>query len=448
VTDASYDAGMLELSKTYHWRVDEVNAAGIPTIWEGDIWSFTTADYIVVDNFESYNGLDPDDPQSKRIFMMWKDGVGYGTQDNPPYYAGNQTGSTIGHADPPFVELEIIHGGKQSMPYFYDNSGLTGKANYSEAEVDISELGIGPDWTAHSLKTLSLYFRGTPGNTGQLYVKINGNEVPYDLDPADIARPAWQAWNIDLSTVAGGVQNVMSLIIGVKGSGAAGTLYIEDIRLYPLIGELITPIEPTTGLVAHYDFEGDTQDDSGSGNHGVRVGDARFADDPDRGTVLNLNGVDALVTVPHANELSFGPSDAYSVAAWAKVSNVSGWTGVVTKSRDATPWYGIWIDGSNWTFGHDGDNLAGSEAVEDIWTHVAITYDNGQKRIYLNGFLDVESIALMDASGSGDIAIGGALGVSEYFEGQIDEVSIFNRTLSDAEVLWLAGMTQPVHKPF
>jgi hypothetical protein len=54
----------------------------------------------------------------------------------------------------------------------------------------------------------------------------------------------------------------------------------------------------------------------------------------------------------------------------------------------------------------------------------------------------------MDGSGSGDLVMGGTLGVSEFFEGRIDDVSIFNRALSGAEVLWLADITEPIHKPF
>ena len=45
----------LEYGKTYYWKVNEVNDAATPTTWEGDVWSFTTVEYAVVDDFESYN---------------------------------------------------------------------------------------------------------------------------------------------------------------------------------------------------------------------------------------------------------------------------------------------------------------------------------------------------------------------------------------------------------
>jgi hypothetical protein len=54
VTDPSY-APSLDLATTYYWRVDEVNDAETPAIWQGDLWNFTTEESIVVDDFESYN---------------------------------------------------------------------------------------------------------------------------------------------------------------------------------------------------------------------------------------------------------------------------------------------------------------------------------------------------------------------------------------------------------
>jgi hypothetical protein len=433
-TDARFNATALNYSTTYYWSITEVNETDSPSVYAGPIWNFTTSDYGVVDDYESYSGK-----EGEEIFMIWLDGFG-----------GDASlgGSTTGHIGAPFVETGLVYSGRQSLPIYIDNDGSfadidgkTSSPNFSEVR---RELSPAQDWTAGGIKTLSIMFNGSADVNGQLYCKIGNTKVLYETLGTG---SGWQAWNIDLSTVTGNLTSVRELTIGVEGGGS-GVLHIDAIRLYPLIGTTITPIEPTTGLIAHYAFEGNAQDDSGMGHHGAIVGDARFAQDAIRGGVLNLNGIDAMVTVPHTAELSFGASDAYSVTAWANVSTLSGWTGVVTKSRDATPWYGIWIDGSDWTFGHDGDNLAVSAAVEGAWTHVAITYDNGQKRIYLNGLLDTESMSPMDGSGSGDLAIGGALGVSEYFEGQIDEVSLYNRALSETEVLWLTGKTQPIHKPF
>ena len=216
VSQAGYSPLSLDLGETYYWKIDEVNMAEIPTILEGEVWNFTTQEYLVVDDFESYNDIDPPDLESNRIFESWSDG-----------YSLAANGALVGN-DPPqpsYAETEIVNGGGQSMPLFYSN---TGTATYSEAELSLGS----EDWTRAGIKTLTLYFQGTPGNTGQLYVKLNGFKVNYDGDASDIAKPMWQQWNIDLASFGANLQNVMTLGIGIDKNGASGTLYFDDIRLY------------------------------------------------------------------------------------------------------------------------------------------------------------------------------------------------------------------------
>ena len=215
VTDASYNSA-LDLGGTYYWRIDDVNEAETPATWEGDIWSFATQEYLVVEDFESYNNIDPPDPRSHRIFESWIDG--YGVAAN---------GALVGN-DPPqpsYAETVTIHGGRQAMPLFYSS---TGGATYSEAT---RTFAVPQDWTQHGIDKLVLYFYGTVGNTGQLYVKINGVKVAYSGDAANLAAEAWQPWDIDLTTISVNLQSVTSLAIGIDGNVASGTLYIDDIRL-------------------------------------------------------------------------------------------------------------------------------------------------------------------------------------------------------------------------
>ncbi|MHC4175253.1 MAG: hypothetical protein ACYST5_20270, partial [Planctomycetota bacterium] len=220
VTEASYGPLSLDLATTYYWRVDEINEAETHAMWQGNIWDFTTQEYFVVDDFESYNDLDPTDPNSNRIFNVWIDGYDVPTN-----------GSLVGYDAPPFCEQSIVHGDKQAMPFFYSN---TGGAAYSEAE---RTFAVGQNWTKAGAATLVLYFHGTEGNTGQLYVKVNGTKVVYGGDAGDIAKPQWNQWSIDLASLGVNLQNVTNLAIGIDGNGAGGTLYVDDIRLYRLAPE-------------------------------------------------------------------------------------------------------------------------------------------------------------------------------------------------------------------
>ncbi|TKJ33093.1 MAG: hypothetical protein CEE38_21690 [Planctomycetes bacterium B3_Pla] len=145
--DESYDAGKLAWHTTYYWRIDEVNSVNPDSPWIGSVWSFTTADFLVVDDFESYNDIDPPDDASNRIFDMWIDG--FGTTTN---------GALVGNDLPPYAEQTTVHGGNQSMPYIYDTAN-----KISEATLTLVNTR---DWTEEGVAELSLSFRGYPASTG------------------------------------------------------------------------------------------------------------------------------------------------------------------------------------------------------------------------------------------------------------------------------------------
>jgi len=213
VGDEDANTPPLKLNTQYFWAVDEQDSTGF--VMPGDVWSFTTSDHIVVDDFESYNDLDTTDPASNRIFNVWIDGYGVPTN-----------GSIVGYENPPFTEQTIVHGGRQSMPLSYSN---TDGAAYSEAERTF----VTPqNWTESGVKTLAIFFYGTAGNTGQMYVKIDSSKVVYGGDAGDIAKSQWNRWNIDLASVGVNLQRITKLAVGIDGNGASGKLYFDDIRLY------------------------------------------------------------------------------------------------------------------------------------------------------------------------------------------------------------------------
>jgi len=215
----SYDPGMLLWDTTYYWRVDEVNDASPDSPWPGILWSFTTANFLVVDDFESYNDLDPADPESNRIFNAWIDG-----------YEDPENGSLVGYDTPPFAEQTIVHGGNQSMPMSYDNS--VGK---SEATLTLTS---NRDWTVKGVDTLTIWFRGDSGNTAEkLYVALNGNARVDNDNPDAATLTRWTPWNIDLQAFADqgvNLANVNSITLGLSSvTGGTGMMYFDDIRLYP-----------------------------------------------------------------------------------------------------------------------------------------------------------------------------------------------------------------------
>ncbi len=219
----SYDPGKLEWDTTYYWRVDEVNNANPDSPWTGNLWSFTTANFLIVDDFESYNDLDPADPQSNRIFNAWIDGY-----DDPT------NGSLVGYDTAPFAEQTIVHGGNQSMPLYYDNS-----VGYSEATLTLT---YPRDWTEKGVNRLTIWFRGNSDNAAEtLYVALNGNAIATNDNPNAAQTDEWTEWNIDVQVFAEqgvNLANVNTIALGLGNrnnpvAGGSGTMYFDDIRLYP-----------------------------------------------------------------------------------------------------------------------------------------------------------------------------------------------------------------------
>ena len=222
----SYDPGQLDWNVTYYWRVDAVYNGDPDHPVKGLVWSFTTADFLVVEDFESYTD---DDAAGEAIWQSWIDG--FGVADN---------GAQVGYLLPSYAEQTIVHSGAQSMPLIYDNT--LGIQN-SEATRTLTSLR---DWTTEDVAALSLWFRGSPTNaTEPLYVAVSNATgspviVAHD-DPTAAKKSFWSQWTIPLKTFADqgmNLTNVDTLAIGlgdkagITSPGGAGTLYIDDVRLY------------------------------------------------------------------------------------------------------------------------------------------------------------------------------------------------------------------------
>ncbi len=399
-----------------------------------------------MDDFEDYNDYPPDE-----IWSTWVDGYGVPTN-----------GATVGYPAPDwnqdehYVETATVHGGKQAMPFFYDN---TGAAAYSEGE---RTFAVPQDWTKAGVQTLALYFHGTAGNTGQLYAKVNGSKVVYDGDASNLAQAGWQAWNIELASFGVNLQSVTTLGIGIDGNGAGGTLYFDDIRLYSYSRQLITPVQPDpAGLVGRWEFDGNYDDSSGNGRNGTPVGAINFEADPVRGQVLSLpGGDDQFVDI---GSVGISGNMPRTIACWAKADNtdIPDWTLIFGFTGDVTGGGG---DGSHFNIGSLGgpggvgahcwgweETIFSDEAALD-WHHYAMTYDGTTIEYYGDGIpmdTDTGKSNVQDLSVSADrVHVGSRITQTSSFPGKVDDAQIFNRVLSDAEIAWLAGRTLPFDKPF
>ena len=218
----SYDPGKLQWNTTYYWRVDEVNNTNADSPWIGPVWSFTTANFLIVDDFESYNDIEEGVEGSNRIYNAWVDGY-----DDPT------NGSQVGHLDLPFYEDTVVHSGNKSMPLYYNNT--VGKSEATKT------LTYPRDWTEKDVNRLTIWFRGNSANAAEpMYVVLNGSAIATNDNPDAAKRGFWTEWNIDLQIFADqgvNLANVNTITLGLGNranpiAGGSGLMYFDDIRLY------------------------------------------------------------------------------------------------------------------------------------------------------------------------------------------------------------------------
>jgi concanavalin A-like lectin/glucanase superfamily protein/Big-like domain-containing protein len=197
-----------------------------------------------------------------------------------------------------------------------------------------------------------------------------------------------------------------------------------------------------TGLVAAYGFEetGGTAvtDSSGKGMAGTISG-AMSVTGGKFGRALSFDGVNDLVTVPDANPLDLTPG--MTLEAWVKPATVSDWRTVLLKERPGQLAYALYAASDN---GRPMTEIAAAAQREargpsalpaGSWSHVAATYDGTTLKLYVNG----TQVATGTTSGSlfnstGALRIGGNTIWGEWFSGLIDEVRVYERALTAAEI--------------
>ncbi len=276
---ASFVPSDLVFGNVYYWKVDEVNEAAAPALWEGDLWTFTTAEYAMIDDIESYTD---DIDAGETVFQTWIDGW------------TNETGSVVGYADAPFAEKAVVQSGLQSMPVTYDN---TAAPFYSE----ISRTWDAPqDWTGNGANTLRLYFQGTETNTADtLYLVVEdsaGNvAVATHSNPDALTVAAWQAWTVPYSELAGvNMARVETMVIGVGSrsnptAGGSGMLFIDDIGYgtplaYHVASDVTGPGDAVQGVPNDGDWPGaETPDLAIDNDTGTKFLHFKGDFDPDAG---------------------------------------------------------------------------------------------------------------------------------------------------------------------
>jgi hypothetical protein len=199
------------------------------------------------------------------------------------------------------------------------------------------------------------------------------------------------------------------------------------------------------GLVAAYGFEegtGSTVGDSTTNGLNGTISAATWVTAGKYGKALSFNGTSALVTVADAAALRL--TIGMTLEAWVRPAAAStNWSTALLKERPGGLSYALYaFDGANKppagyvNVGGSDRNATGTSVLSlSAWTHLAATYDGSAVRLYVNG-AQAASRAQTGTitSSTSALRIGGNAVWGEYFNGLIDEVRIYNRALTAAEI--------------
>ncbi|MBK8087521.1 MAG: fibronectin type III domain-containing protein [Chitinophagaceae bacterium] len=209
-------------------------------------------------------------------------------------------------------------------------------------------------------------------------------------------------------------------------------------------------INLSSGLIAHYPFNGNANDESGNSNNGNLVGQAIL--NPDRfgnaNKSLRFNmGSDLVCTsIQQTNpqifsiSLWFNSSNQIQTSQFifsfdqGQCSHNINWDRTIYLTQSSINFY---------TFGNGGGTLTGAgNFIDGNWHHCVVTMGNVGTKIYVDGSLLVQNSQIVSAQGyNGYWRIGGLSpnDANNSLIGKIDDVYIWNRILTQEEVLYLAS---------
>jgi hypothetical protein len=201
------------------------------------------------------------------------------------------------------------------------------------------------------------------------------------------------------------------------------------------------------------DVSGNTvPDSSGYGNNGTIYGATLVDSKPGLGKALSFNGANNYISIPHNNIFNFGTGD-FTVEFWMRQTGTSGQQLIINKDD------GNWQSGHGWEIWSNAgaaswsifpypsfENRSGTGAGDGNWHHVAFTRAFGVVKGYIDGIEKASGSCSQSISTSNPIYLGrGSIWAPAYFNGLIDEVAVYNRSLSADEIksIYEKGNTPP-----
>lgn len=387
--------------------------------------------------FEEYfNNQDlPGWEQAYGSDVIWEDSADGGE------ITSSSTGARIDHCFEEINTIPVYFGGRVRL-----EQNLSGNASdyisiqlLRENYADFYSIAYGIYSDENNVEFRLL--RGDGVNNPTILLTTN---VPFDTDYHDVYayRNASGEWHIEFD----GNQ---------VGGTTTETFYTEFAHVQPGFnnnGGYITKLEAgyttdiESDLIAYYPFNGNANDESGNGNHGTVNGATlssdRFADSD---SAYSFDGVDDYIEIESPSILINTQQYDYTIAGWFKPmsNNVEGYFILMCDEIDGVDHCGPIIYWRNGRIafqagvansGIDGPYMDGINL--DQWYHViGITYKNGTLKLYINGVqVDAGSFPTHVDTNMSLFRLAGNDNYNRYVNCQLDDIRLYNRALSEAEI--------------
>jgi hypothetical protein len=334
-------------------------------------------------------------------------------------------GTVVSHGDGTFTYTPFanFHGTDRFTYTIADGHGLTATATVNITVTAVNDAPVATDMEVTTMRNIAvlIYLNGidTDGDLLTFAVTTAPTQGTLSGSPPNLTYTP----NPNFA----GTDHFTYTVTDTSGLSATATVTVRVIAVID-------------GLVAAYGFDegnGTTAFDlSGLGNNGNIIG-ATWTTQGRFGSALSLDGVSNFVSINPSPSLDL--TNGMTLEAWVYPTAVfRDWRTIVVKeflyylyaSSDAGgPITGVFINNNEESL------YSGSSLEVNTWTHLAATYDGVTQRLYINGF----EVANRLLTGQIQVAnrpagIGGNLVAGEFFQGLIDEVLIYNRVLSAAEI--------------